>query len=134
MRRDDIAYLQQASDHVRTLSLWDQSQLVVGFCEQRYRSLVERFKLCGKEETYFSLLSRGEQHRARLVLAMLRRHTVLLLDEPFANVDPMLCGAIKHEIELSRCARATVIVTHERDAQSTHLETSRVINIDKPLC
>jgi ABC-type phosphate transport system ATPase subunit len=53
----------------------------------------------------------------------------LLLDEPFANVDPCSTRAITSQIESTRSARATLIVTHPRDAHDISIQGSTIYEL-----
>lgn len=112
-----VSYFQQTPSYVRTLSLKSAAELVTGFDSDRYHELVERLCLRTVEESLIAVLSGGELQRARLLLAILRRHSLLLLDEPFANIDPSSRDAIADELERTKDARATVVVTHSHDSR-----------------
>lgn len=73
--------------------------------------------LAGKEDRRPDALSGGERQRAALARALVRRHPLLLLDEPFASLGPALRGEM---IELVRNLQArtgmtVVFVTHAPD-------------------
>ena len=117
-----VSYFQQNSDYVRTLPLSRLARLVDGFDAKKYCDLLSNLDLAHKENRLLALLSGGELQRARILLALLRRHKVLLLDEPFANVDKSSCSAIAAELERTRSQRATIIVTHPRDAHDISIK------------
>jgi ABC-type Mn2+/Zn2+ transport system ATPase subunit len=119
-----ISYFQQTCDYVRTLPLSRLARLVEGFEETRYQELLTKFELQHKRDELLAVLSGGELQRARLLLVLLRRHRVLLLDEPFANVDPSSCRAIASQIEKTRSSCATLIVTHPRDVHDIVIQGS----------
>jgi len=114
--RGQISYLQQAPQGIRTLSLSDAARLVVGFAVGPYTELVEKLKLESHTDKLLSILSGGELQRARLLLALLRRHRILLLDEPFANLDHESRDAITGVLDSTAPFRATLVVTHTLDA------------------
>jgi ABC-type multidrug transport system ATPase subunit len=120
----EISYLQQTASYVKTLSLRDQATLVIGFDAQRYSRLVNSLSLCKRDRVLLSLLSGGELQRAKLLLALLRRHKILLLDEPLANVDLASRQAVVRELEETKQERATVIVSHPRDTQGVAFKGS----------
>ena len=64
----------------------------VGWDEHRAADLLERFSLDPNQLVHG--LSRGQQVKALLLLAMARRAELLILDEPTAGLDPV----VRHEI------------------------------------
>ncbi len=62
-------------------------------------------------------LSGGQQQRVALARALVKRPAVLLLDEPLANLDPVLRRSAREEIRSlqRRLGITTLWVTHDRD-------------------
>lgn len=87
--------------------------------------------LAGKESRRPDALSGGERQRAALARALVRRHPLLLLDEPFASLGPALRGEMIGLIRdlHARSALTIVFVTHApEDARAL---ASRIIFLDK---
>ncbi|HLP67230.1 MAG TPA: ATP-binding cassette domain-containing protein [Rhizobium sp.] len=78
---------------------------------------LKRVGLEGFERRRPSTLSGGERQRAAFARALVRRKPVLLLDEPFAALDPGLRSVMADLLEdLHRETRNTVvIITHDAD-------------------
>ena len=76
-------------------------------------------------------LSGGEQQRVALARALVGRPQLLLLDEPFSNLDPDLRVALRSEVErLQHTLHVTsILVTHDRD-DATAL-ADRVVELRK---
>lgn len=62
-------------------------------------------------------LSGGQQQRVALGRAVAQRPDVLLLDEPFSNLDPSLRTRVRDEVRelLTSLGTTTVLVTHDRE-------------------
>lgn len=66
-------------------------------------------------------LSGGQRHRAALARAIVARPPVLLLDEPFASLDPVLRSEVRDAVRVAQEAYqpALVVVTHDLDEAGT---------------
>lgn len=73
--------------------------------------------LAGLGERYPHTLSGGQQQRVALARAMAPAPPVLLLDEPFANVDATLRRALREDARraLRQAGGVAVVVTHDPD-------------------
>lgn len=73
--------------------------------------------LVGLERRRPSELSGGQQQRVALGRAVAQRPDVLLLDEPFSNLDPSLRAKVRAEVRelLASLGTTTVLVTHDRE-------------------
>ena len=83
----------------------------------RIASALERVGLAGFEKRLPSSMSGGERQRAALARALVRQRAVMLLDEPFAALDPGLragmTGLLK-ELQ-SENGNTVLLVTHHPD-------------------
>ncbi len=78
---------------------------------------LQRVGLAGYETRKPGTLSGGERQRAAFARALVRKRPLLLLDEPFAALDPALRLSMADLLlDLHRESRNTIlIVTHDRD-------------------
>jgi iron(III) transport system ATP-binding protein len=87
--------------------------------ERRERAFAElaAVGLTGLEDRYPNQLSGGQQQRVALARALARRPRALLLDEPFAGVDPTVRKRLRDDLRrlLKNAGAPTVFVTHDAD-------------------
>jgi molybdate transport system ATP-binding protein len=81
------------------------------------RDMVELVGLQGLEQRRPAELSGGQQQRVALARALAFRPELLVLDEPFSNIDTGLRGTLRRELlDLqARSGITTLVVTHDLD-------------------
>jgi iron(III) transport system ATP-binding protein len=85
--------------------------------ERRVREALALVGLAGLGDRFPHELSGGQQQRVALARALAPEPSVVLLDEPWSNIDPMLRGAMRDELAaILRATGVTVLlVTHEQE-------------------
>jgi iron(III) transport system ATP-binding protein len=83
---------------------------------KRLRDMVELVQLAGYEQRYPHELSGGQQQRVALARALAPRPSLLLMDEPFSNLDTELRENIRSELLhiLRKAGMTCLFVTHDR--------------------
>jgi iron(III) transport system ATP-binding protein len=83
----------------------------------RGRDMLDLVGLADKADRYPHQLSGGEQQRVAIARALAPDPTILLLDEPFSNLDAALRTRVRAEVrDILRAAGATaVFVTHDQE-------------------
>ncbi|CAN2253768.1 putative ABC transporter ATP-binding protein [Bacillus subtilis] len=89
--------------------------------EQAYK-LLNEMQLDPKKK--IKKLSKGNRGRLKIVLALARRASVILLDEPFSGLDPMVRDSIVNSLVsyIDFEQQIVVIATHEIDEIETLLD------------
>jgi iron(III) transport system ATP-binding protein len=88
-----------------------------GLRRTRVHELLRQVGLEGLEHRYPHELSGGQQQRVALARALAPAPELILLDEPWSNVDPSLRASLRDEVVtlLRRLAVTVVLVTHDRE-------------------
>ncbi len=84
----------------------------------------------GFERRYPHELSGGQQQRVALSRALVQNPVVLLLDEPFSNLDPDMASRMRQELHvlLRRMKTTTILVTHDHDEAFAMADRIAVLN------
>jgi iron(III) transport system ATP-binding protein len=84
---------------------------------RRLSELLELVGLTGLEQRLPHELSGGQQQRVALARALAPEPAVVLLDEPWSNIDPLLRGTMRDDLAaiLRRAGVTVVLVTHDRE-------------------
>ena len=95
------------------LSIWRKG--VSRQDKARVQALLENFDLAELADSAISTLSGGQQQRVALARALACEPQILLLDEPFASLNPMLRQSLREELAQvrQRCAIPAVMITHD---------------------
>ncbi|MCP9450099.1 MAG: ABC transporter ATP-binding protein [Nitrospira sp.] len=100
---------------------------------ERAERVQEMLRLIGLEafgRRYPHELSGGQQQRVALARALARHPVVLLLDEPFSNLDPDMADRMRQDLSdlLRRMNTTTVLVTHDHDEAFAMADRIAVLN------
>ena len=83
---------------------------------ERIKEVIELVNLKGYEDRYPNELSGGQQQRVALARALARRPVVVLLDEPFSNLDADLRVQMRMEVRriIKEAGATAVFVSHDQ--------------------
>ena len=117
--RQGIGYLPQEASIFRKLSIADNIMAILETRkdlhkeqrQQRLKELLEDFKLTHIKDSLGMSVSGGERRRAEIARALAADPRFMLLDEPFAGVDPISVGDIKEIITNLKNRGIGVLIT-----------------------
>ena len=153
--RAGVGYLPQENSIFRKLSVYDnlmgvvqlQKELSHAEMQKRVNDLLEEFSIAHLKDNTGISLSGGERRRVEIARALAASPKFILLDEPFAGVDPISVSEIKNIIQhlknrgigilitdhnvretLDVCEKAYIVNSGELIAQGTATD---ILNNDK---
>lgn len=96
----------------------------------RITALLALTGLTGMERRYPHELSGGQQQRVALARALAHNPVILLLDEPFSNLDPDMAAHMRQELHalLKRTNTTTILVTHDHEEAFAIADRIAVLN------
>lgn len=117
--RHGIGYLPQEASIFRKLTVADNIMAILqtrkdlnkAQRQARLEELLQDFNITHIRNSLGMSLSGGERRRAEIARALAAEPSFMLLDEPFAGVDPISVGDIKHIIEKLKARGIGVLIT-----------------------
>ena len=112
-----ISYLPQEASIFRDLSVYDNIISIAELFHNKEvsikitKNLIQQFSLNNFQNTKGKLLSGGERRRAEIARALASTPKFLLLDEPFAGIDPIAIEEVKNTISLLKKMNVGMIIT-----------------------
>ena len=119
-----IIYLPQEPSVFRKLSVADnikaalQTKLKNIEIEDKYERLMREFDLFNLERQIAENLSGGQRRKLEIARAFALEPKFILLDEPFAGIDPLTINEIKNIISKLRSKNVGVVIS-DHNAQAT---------------
>ena len=126
-----IGYLAQEESVFRKLSVEENILGILEFSElsknqqkEKAQQLMEEFGLINIRKNRGDLLSGGERRRTEIARALANNPNFLLLDEPFAGVDPIAVEDIQSIISVLKKKNIGILIT-DHNVQETLAITDR---------
>lgn len=85
--------------------------------KERVREVAEMLRISHVLDHKPSQLSGGQQQRVAVARAIVKRPKLLLMDEPFSNIDPALRASVRWEIRslVKSVGITTIMATHDQE-------------------
>lgn len=99
--------------------------------DERVKTMIDLTGLHGLEERFPYQLSGGQQQRVALARALAPSPLIVLLDEPFASIDPDLRSRVRMDLKriLKEAGVTAIFVTH--DQEEAFLVADRIVVMNK---
>ena len=112
-----ISYLPQEASIFRDLTVYDNIFAIAELFHNKddsvkiTKNLIKQFSLSNFQKTKGKLLSGGERRRTEIARALASAPKFLMLDEPFAGIDPIAIEEVKSMISLLKKMNIGMIIT-----------------------
>lgn len=129
--RRGIGYLPQEPSVFRKLSVEDNIKAVLEMTElskqeqqDKLESLIQEFRLEKVRKSFGDTLSGGERRRTEIARALATNPNFILLDEPFAGIDPIAVEDIQYIVAKLKTKNIGILIT-DHNVQETLSITDR---------
>ncbi len=135
--RQGISYLPQEPSVFRKLSVEENLyavaetlNLAAGTADQLVSELLEEFGIAGLRKSLAYTLSGGERRRLEIARSMMMKPAFILLDEPFAGIDPLAVLEIQRIVTQLKAKNIGVLIT-DHNVRETLKITDRAYIINE---
>lgn len=133
-----IGYLPQEASVFRKLSVRDNVMAILETMdfpsakvrEERLKELLEELGVYGLRDSMASALSGGERRRVEIARCLARNPHFILLDEPFAGIDPLAIKDIQEIIYNLQSKGIGVLITDHNVRETLGICTRAYILVD----
>ncbi|MFP6767479.1 MAG: LPS export ABC transporter ATP-binding protein [Planctomycetaceae bacterium] len=123
--RHGLGYLPQDDSVFGKLTVAQNLQVVLEFLgvkraerHRRMAELLEQFSLADRTDQIASTLSGGERRRLEIARCLASQPQLILLDEPFAGVDPVTISSIQEIIHRLCEQGISILLTDHRERET----------------
>ena len=116
--RQGLGYLAQEASVFRKLTVWDNVMAILETLplssrerKRRAEELLAPFDLMKVAKQYAYTLSGGERRKLEIARSLVRNPSILMLDEPFAGVDPLSVGEIQDIVRKLAADGLGIVIT-----------------------
>lgn len=118
-----VGYLPEERGLYRKMKVMDQlifmgqlHGLTADLAAKRAQSWCERLKILDAAQNRTDELSKGMQQKIQFIVTMLHEPELIILDEPFAGLDPVNATLVQDTLlDLKKAGRAILFSTHRMD-------------------
>lgn len=126
--RKGIGYLPQEASVFRALSVEDNIKAILELQDlskteqaEKLEALLDEFRLQKVRKSMGAVLSGGERRRTEIARALACDPTFILLDEPFAGVDPIAVEDIQRIVSQLKHKGIGVLITDHNVQETLHI-------------
>jgi len=138
-----ISYLPQESSIFRKLTVAENIMAILELRhdlskserKQKLEQLLDEFRITHIRDTLGLRLSGGERRRAEIARALAMQPHFILLDEPFAGIDPISILDVKRIIAQLRAHQIGILITDHNVRDTLNIcERAYIVNQGKIIC